>query len=235
LARPDARPLLAIGLMLGAVASFVGMQTFVKLAREAGMTTPEVIFYRSATGLPFLYWMLRRRGQGIAPEVPGDVLVRCIFGSIAMSTNFMSMRWLSLAQFSTLSLTQPVFVALASPFLLAERVRQGTWLAITLATTGSLVLLSPDLMASGVSLFPSLLALVSASASAIAQMWVRKTTASEPPERVVFHFAAFVSIAAVLVATAQGTGFHVPALQSSFGFTSASPAWAGSAPSDRCS
>jgi drug/metabolite transporter (DMT)-like permease len=190
--------------MLAAVAAFVGMQSFVKLGRRAGMSTADVMFYRSALGLPVLYWMLRRRGQGLTPDEPRDVLIRCLFGTLAMSTNFASLRWLSLAQFSTLSLTQPVFVALASPLLLSERVRKGTWAAIGLAGFGSLVLLWPGLHVQGVSMVPSFLALFSACASAMAVMWVRKATASEPPERVVFHFAAFASILALTVSAATG-------------------------------
>jgi drug/metabolite transporter (DMT)-like permease len=182
--------------MLAAVAAFVAMQSFVKLGRKAGMSTADV--------------MLRRRGQGVRPDAPRDILIRCVFGTIAMSTNFASMRWLSLAQFSTLSLTQPVFVALASPLLLSERVRKGTWWAIGLAGFGSLVLLWPGLHVSGVSVVPSLLALLSACASAMAVMWVRKATASEPPERVVFHFAAFASILALIVSAAGGAPLERP-------------------------
>lgn len=190
--------------MLAAVAAFVGMQSFVKLGRQAGMSTADVMFYRSAPGLPVLFFMLRRRGQGLTPDEPRDVLMRCVFGTLAMSTNFASMRWLSLAQFSTLSLTQPVFVALASPLVLSERVRRGTWLAIGLAGFGSLILLWPGLHAEGASVVPSLLALASASASAMAVMWVRKATASEPPERVVFHFAAFASLLSLAYSATTG-------------------------------
>jgi drug/metabolite transporter (DMT)-like permease len=154
--------------------------------------------------------MLKRRGQGLTPDEPRQVLIRCIFGTLAMSTNFASMRWLSLAQFSTLSLTQPVFVALASPLLLSERVRKGTWAAIALGGFGSLVLLWPGLHARDVSAVPSLLALASASFSAMAVMWVRKATASEPPERVVFHFAAFASILALLVSAVGSAPLQRP-------------------------
>jgi drug/metabolite transporter (DMT)-like permease len=190
--------------MLGAIAAFVAMQSFVKLGRQAGMSTADVMFYRSAPGLPVLYWLLRRRGQGLVPDEPRDVFMRCLFGTLAMSTNFTSMRWLSLAQFSTLSLTQPVFVALASPLVLGERVRKSTWSAIGLAVSGSLILLWPGLHAQGASVLPSLLAIASALASAMAVMWVRKATASEPPERVVFHFAAFASLLSLLYSAASG-------------------------------
>lgn len=196
--------------MLAAMTAFVCMQSFVKLGRQAGMSTADVIFYRSAPGLPFVYWMLRRRGQGLVPDEPWDVLMRCLFGTLAMGTNFTSMRWLSLAQFFTLSLTQPVFVAFASPFFLSERVRKGTWAAIGLAGFGSLVLLWPSLGTKGASTLPSLLALTSAAASAMAHIWVRRATASEPPERVVFHFAAFASILALVASASDGAPLQPP-------------------------
>ncbi len=199
------RPLLAITLMFGATFAFVAMQAVVKVARLRGFAASEVMFYRTAPGLPLLWWILRRRGQGLSPAQPGNLLVRSLFGSVAMSTNFTSMRWLSLAQFSTLGLMQPVFVALASPLLLRERVRSKVWLAMACAFVGALIMLAPALEAHDLPLFAALLGLTSALASAFAHIWVRKATAEDPVERVVFHFAAWVSLGALAFGLLQGS------------------------------
>ena len=46
------RPLLAITLMFGATFAFVAMQAVVKVARLRGFAASEVMFYRTAPGLP---------------------------------------------------------------------------------------------------------------------------------------------------------------------------------------
>lgn len=190
--------------MLGATASFVAMQAVVKGARLRGMSTTDVMLFRTAPGLPVLWWALRRRNEGLVPVEPSNVLVRSLFGSVAMGTNFAAMLWLSLAQFSTLQLLQPVFVALTAPAVLGERIRPSTWLALGLSVTGALSVVVPEVEAHAVPLVPVLLGVSSALASAFAQMWVRKATASDPAERVVFHFAAFVSVIALVGGALRG-------------------------------
>jgi drug/metabolite transporter (DMT)-like permease len=197
--------------MFGATFAFVAMQAVVKVARVSGFDASEVMFYRTAPGLPLLWWILRRRGQGLKPAQPGNLLVRSLFGSVAMSTNFTSMRWLSLAQFSTLGLLQPVFVALASPLILHERVRARIWLAMAAAFAGALIMLLPALDQRTLPLFAALLGLASALASAFAHIWVRKATEADPVERVVFHFAAWVSLGSLLFGLWRGSFRGAPA------------------------
>jgi drug/metabolite transporter (DMT)-like permease len=210
MARHESRPLYAIALMLGATLAFVCMQAAVKMARQGGMDPTEVMFYRTAPGLPVLWWILRRRGKGLSPDQPRNLFVRSLFGSVAMSTNFTSMRWLTLAQFSTLSLMQPVFVALAAPLILRERVRPLTWAALGLACAGSFTMLAPALDTRAIPLLAAALGLISALASAFAHIWVRKATETDPAERVVFHFAAWVSVGALAVGLSRGAFRGLP-------------------------
>ena len=214
MARETKRPLLAIALMLCANVAFVAMQAVVKSARQSGMHTMEVMFYRTAPGLPVLYWVLRRRGHSLKPEEPADVLIRSLLGSLAMGTNFAAMLWLSLAQFSTLNLLQPVFVALAAPLVLREPLRVHVWSALPLALAGALVLIVPGVETREIALGAAFLGLSSALFSAFAQMWVRKATASEPPDRVVFHFAAFVSVLALIIGVPRGDFQALPSSES---------------------
>jgi drug/metabolite transporter (DMT)-like permease len=190
--------------MFAATASFVAMQAVVRLARQRGFETTEVMFLRTAPGLPFLWLALRRHGHSLRPEQPKSLFVRSVFGSLAMSTNFTAMRALTLAQFSTLGLSQPVFVALASPLLLGERVRLHTWLAMALSFSGAFVLLDPLSSERPVPWFPAVLGLSSALFSAVAHIWVRKATESDPAERVVFHFAAWVALGSLLIGLLRG-------------------------------
>jgi drug/metabolite transporter (DMT)-like permease len=207
---PRRRPVLAIVLMFGASAAFVVMQAVVKHAREVGLDTTETMFFRTAPGLPLLWWSLRARGQGLWPARPKDLLVRSVLGSLAMSTNFTAMRWLSLAQFSTLGLSQPVFVALAAPRLLGERLNRHAWIAMAFAVCGALVLIAPGLKTDSLSLIPALLAVTSALFSAFAHIWVRKATEHDPPDRVVFHFAALVALGSLVLGLSRGYFTAIP-------------------------
>lgn len=198
------RPLLSALLMLGATAVFVGMQAVVKLGREQGLSTAQVMFWRTAPGLPILWWSLHQRGETLRPHKPRQLLLRSLLGTLAMGTNFASMRVLSLSQFTTLSLMQPVFVALLAPRFLSERIRATTWCALLLALLGAAAVVAPGLERQTIPLYAAALGLSSALASAFAQMWVRKATADDPAERVVFYFAAFVSLVAGAVALSSG-------------------------------
>ncbi len=208
--KPTSRPLFALSLMLAATASFVAMQAGVKFARQAGFSTVEVMFMRTAPGLPLLWYLLRRNGHGLKPQAPKNLLVRSLFGSLAMVLNFASMQKLSLAQFSTLGLSQPVFVALASPLFLREPVRAATWLAMALSGAGAWLLLDPLAENRSVPLFPALFALGSALASAVAHIWVRIAAEQDPPERVVFHFSAWVSIGSLAMGLVEGRLTQLP-------------------------
>jgi drug/metabolite transporter (DMT)-like permease len=189
--------------MFLAVASFVGMQGAVKAAREDGLATSAVMFFRTAPGLPLLWLALARRGVSLWAASPRSLFVRSLFGSVAMGTNFTSMAVLSLAQFSTLGLSQPLFVALLSPLILRERVGPHVWLAMAFGAAGAYTLLSPGLE-TAVPLSGALLGLGSAFASALAHLWVKKATDTDPPERVVFYFAAWVSLAALAYGLPRG-------------------------------
>ena len=55
--------------MLLATASFAAMQAVVKSARHGGLDPSEVMFFRTAPGLPFLWWALARQGQDAVDEL----------------------------------------------------------------------------------------------------------------------------------------------------------------------
>jgi drug/metabolite transporter (DMT)-like permease len=196
--------------MFAATASFVGMQAVVKIGRLGGMDTTEVMFFRTAPGLPFLWLALRRKGHGLASEDWTDVTIRSVLGIFAMGTNFAALVWLTLAQFSTLSLAQPIFVALAAPLVLRERTRPSVVAALPLAFAGALAIVVPGVSSHSIPPLAAALAVSSALFSAFAQMWVRKATVNDPPDRVVFHFAAAVSIVSLALGLWLGKFRHVP-------------------------
>jgi drug/metabolite transporter (DMT)-like permease len=195
-------------LMVLATAAFVGMSVCVKTLREAGMGTEEVIFFRMAPGLPWLWFELRvRRKLSLRPHRRDLVYLRSLYGVGAMATSFYAVHALTVVQHNVLSLLQPVFIALLAPLLLRERLHTVVLAALVLAGGGALLVLSPaaaPLNLSGVPLVAGCLGVASALLSALAHMTIRRTAAFERPELVVFHFALHATLFALLWSAATG-------------------------------
>lgn len=215
--------------MLGAVTSFVVMVTLVKLVREAGLGTLEVMVWRMAPGIPLVGYLLIRKGSSFVPSRPIAIGARSLFGGLAMGTYFWAVESLSLFQNTVLQLSQPVFVALLAPFILAERLRGAALLALLLALLGAAVVIAPDHLlwwqaaplAAGIPLVPALMRLLSAAFSALAHMTIRLATMAhahgptargeaDPPELVVFHFGLWVAVACTIAALVRGTEGFLP-------------------------
>ena len=192
-------------LMLAATAAFVGMSVCVKLLRQAGMGTAEVIFFRTTPGLLWLWLELRvRRDFDLRPHRRDLVYLRSLFGIGAMATSFYAVQTLSLVQHNVLSLLQPVFIALLAPLLLRERMHAVVFAALVLAGGGAFIVLAPGAALTAVPLVPTCLGVASALLSALAHMTIRRTAAFEAPEVVVFHFALHASVFGLLWSLVQG-------------------------------
>lgn len=218
-------------LMLASVAAFAVMNAFVKDLRQHGMSTLEVMVWRTAPGLPLVLLELRWRGVSLRARRPRVVALRTAMGCVAMSTNFWAVHALALVQHTVIHLTQPVFVAFASPWLLHERTPRAAIAALALALVGaSIVLLPPgpmtwSTMALAVSmpLLPGAAGLLSASSSALAHIMLRLATAPElhsrldpdapadAPATVVFHFTATVTVLGTIAGVVAGDFQSMPA------------------------
>jgi drug/metabolite transporter (DMT)-like permease len=197
--------------MLLATALFAAMGAFVKVLREDGFSTLEVMVFRAAPGVPWLWWQMRRRGARLWPRAPGIIFLRILFGGTAMWASFQAMRFLALGQHSVLRLTMPVFVALLAPLLLRERPRRITYGALVIALVGALVMIRPDRPSLEMPMVAGLLVLGSALLGALAHIYVRHATRFDAPETVVFHFMLVVSVAALIVGWADGGFRALPA------------------------
>ena len=225
----DAR-LAGLGSMLGAVACFVAMAAAVKLLREGGLGTAEVMLWRMAPGLPWVYWMLRRQGISLRPRRPAAVAARCLFGGLAMAAYFWALTALTLLQHTVLYLTQPVFVAILAPLVVRERLRGAALVALPLALTGAaLVIVPTDLLRDpsfaqahlDIPLLPALMGLASAVLSALAHVTIRRATSvrdgdegpADAPEIIVLYFSLAVSSGALIGSAANGFAMMPPDLE----------------------
>jgi len=202
--------------MLVATAAFVGMSICVKLLRQAGLSTAEVIFFRTGPGLLWLWFELRvRRQLELRPHRRDLVYLRSLFGVAAMGTSFYAVQALSLVQHNVLSLLQPVFVALLAPLVLRERLHALVLVSLVLAAAGALLVIAPGAEFTDVPLVPGLIGVASGLLSALAHMMIRRTAASEHPEVVVFHFALHSTLFGLLWSLGAGELGRLFALVSS--------------------
>lgn len=196
-----------LGLVWGLLATlcFVAMTVFVKLLREDGLSTHEVMFWRVGPGLPWVWMEMRLRKQVLWPNAPGPTITRSLYGLAAMACYFYALRALSVIEYTVLTLLQPVLVALLAPALLGERLHRNAVLAMAAAVAGALVALQPDFAgAMRLELLPIVIGILATLFSALAHISVRKATAFDSPERVVFWFTLVVSLGALLVGLASG-------------------------------
>lgn len=191
--------------MFIATACFVGMSTFVKILREDGLETSEVVFWRSAPGLVWVWVELRLRKTPLRPNAPRPLVWRSFAGLAAMSAYFYALRALTMTESAVLHLLQPVFVALLAPFMLDERLRRHAIVALVLAVLGALIVIRPDrAWRAELPTLALLAGLCGALSSAFAHVMVRRATAKDAPELVVFWFTVCVTSAGLVLSLASG-------------------------------
>jgi len=197
--------------MLAAGASFALMSLVVKSAGHV-FSSHELVFWRSAIGLAFLYVLLRLPRSGAARRgvsTPHLLLQlrRGLVGFIALSTFFYSLTELPMSVAVTLNYSSPLFLALMMPWSLGERPHRQQYLAVALGFVGVALLLRPW-EASG-QILPGLVGLFSGVMAAVAYVHVRQLgRLGEPEWRTVFWFALVGLIGAGITSTL--TGWHLP-------------------------
>ena len=205
--------LLGIGLRIGAATCFGFMAAMIKLGDEAGVSLPELAFYRFAFGLPpLLIWMGMTGNFGAwRTKRPLAHLGRGVIGLSTMVTAFAALTFLPLAESATIGFVAPLFSVILSALILKEPVGRHRWSAVALGFVGVLIVMRP----SGGDLPPVGLALALAAALGVAgvTITIRTIGRTESTPTTVLWFTLF-SMAA--------TGMLLPA----FGRVHDGPTWA---------
>ena len=144
------------------------------------------------------------RGISLRVNDPRTMLLRCLVGLLAMILYFTALGRIPIGQAVTLQYTGPLFVALLSGRILAERVSPTVAILVLTAFAGIVMIVSPEV---GTVEPDALLALGSGFFAALAYMYVRELRKTDSPATVVFWFAAF-SVAGSIIQSAP----HVLAL-----------------------
>jgi drug/metabolite transporter (DMT)-like permease len=183
--------LLGIGLRVGAATSFGFMAAMIKLGHEAGVSLPELAFYRFAFGLPPLLAWIAWTGNFAAWRTarPLAHLARGAIGLSTMVVAFSALTFLPLAEAATIGFVAPLFSVMLSALILAEPVGRHRWSAVVLGFIGVLIVMRPgggDLPAEGLAL-----ALLAAFGTAAVTITIRQIGRTERTPTTVLWFTLF--------------------------------------------
>ncbi len=171
-------------LLSGVCFSFVGM--IVRLTD--GVPVYEKVFLRSIVSLAITGAIaFRSRENPFHWDAQTRLLIlRGIFGTMAMTLYFYAIANLTLADATILNKLSPFFVILLAPLFLKERLSRYVVPALAVAFIGAVLVIKPQL---DFSALPALGGLFSALASASAYTVVRYLRGKEAPYKIVFYFA----------------------------------------------
>ena len=187
--RPKQNRFVAIALRIGATTCFAFMAAMIKLGHEAGVSTPELAFYRFAFGLPPLLAWIAWSGNFGAWRTTRPVahVWRGIVGLTTMLTAFSALAFLPLAEATTIGFAAPLFAVILSALVLNEQVGRHRWTAVSVGFLGVFLVTRPegqDLPAIGLAL-----ALLSAFGVGVVTITIRQIGRTEHPQTTVLWFS----------------------------------------------
>ncbi|MES2498421.1 MAG: DMT family transporter [Pseudomonadota bacterium] len=174
-----------------AIFFFALMSAAMKWASEGGAGLVELVFFRSAVGLPVTAAWLAM-GPGIAvvrTRRPASHLLRSMVGMLSLTMLYQALMLLPIADAVTIGFSSPAFATLLSVLILHEKVGPYRWAAVLIGFIGVLIVTQPS--GTGLPTAGIVYALIGAASSAAATILIREMSGSESHGAIVFWF--FVS------------------------------------------
>lgn len=182
------------GALLVLAASFM-FAVIGSLVRAASATLPNevVVFFRNIVVLVFLvpFFALRRSLPVITTGKMHLHVLRAMAGLVSMYCYFYSLAHMKLAEAVLLSYTSPLIIPVIAFVWLHEPLSRRVRMAIILGFMGVLLILKP-----GVSIFQpvALVALCAALFASLGMVSIRRMSATELPETIVFSYTLLSAI-----------------------------------------
>jgi drug/metabolite transporter (DMT)-like permease len=167
------------------------MFMLVKYTGEQGVAAPEMIFWRQAMSLPFLFGWLLATGnvKVLATKRMGSHARRAATGTVGLCCNILAAMLLPLPEATTLGFTAPLFAVIITALVLKEKVGKWRWTAVALGFVGVLLIAQP-----GHTPVPALGIAAGLSAGVIVaavSFQIRDLARTEEPIACVFWFAFY--------------------------------------------
>lgn len=169
--------------MLAATLAFSLMQVCVKFLSH--LPFHQLILFRSVISLVLSLGWILHRGMNPLGNNRRLLVLRGVYGTVALSLLFLSIQKLPLASAATLSYLSPIFTALLAIFLLGERLKRVQYLFFAIAFGGVVLIRGFDSNVQGIYV---LAAVIGAFFAGLAYNMVRKLKDSDHPVVVVFYF-----------------------------------------------
>ena len=197
LSSKDSPRIAVIWMIIGSI-SFATMNAMVKFSSGLeGVNVWIVIMVRSSVIAFAVAAFAASRGISLKVNNPKTMLLRCSVGLFAMILYFSALARIPIGQAVTLQYTAPLFVALLSGRLIAEKVQPAVLALVITAFVGIVMIVSPNLS----TVEPdALLALGSGFFASIAYILVRELRKTDSAASVIFWFAAFSVVGTVVQA-----------------------------------
>jgi drug/metabolite transporter (DMT)-like permease len=209
------RPVLAVGLKLGALFLFTAMAAVVKAVSD-DFPPGEIVFFRSLFAIPVVVGWLLWRGelaQGLITRKPMGHFWRGVLGTSAMGLTFTGLALLPLPEVTAIGYATPIFTLILAAFMLGERIRMIRIGAVSLGLLGVLIMIWPRLGGNNMestAAIGALCVLVATMARGFVQIHIRQLVQVDHPAAVAFYF----SLTATLLSSFTALwGWTTPSLE----------------------
>jgi len=184
----------AIVMMVLSGLSFALVAVMVRLAGEIPLC--EKVLFRSVVMLVVAVVLAVRARENLFARNPRMplLLLRGVFGTIAMFLYFFAIERLNIADATVLNKLSPFFVTFFAVFFLREKLSRYVVPVLVVALVGAALVIKPQFDFEAV---PAIAGFVSAAASGAAYTIVRHLRKDEPPYRIVFYFSLVSVVVAV--------------------------------------
>lgn len=183
--------------MVASALFFSVMSLGVKLVGQR-IPSQEVVLVRAVLNAGFTYGMLRHARVSPWGNRPSVLILRGLFGFLALSCLYYGLVHLPLADATVLQYTNPVWTALFAAWLLHERMERGEIWLILASLLGVVLIARPAVIFGGAAARLDLLAvgvvLLGSMFSAGAYVTVRQLARTEDPLVIVFYFTLVAAV-----------------------------------------
>ncbi len=176
-------------MFLSTLAFFLA-NSFVKAVEH--IPAMEIVFFRCIVATAICLVGLMRARASIIGSNHGMLLLRGLFGTLALATFFTTLQHMPLAPAQTLQYLSPIFTTIIAIFVLKEGIAVAQIAFYAVAFAGVLLI---DQVDDRISPFYMGLGIVSAFCSGMAYNLVRSMRGKEHPLTIVFHFQAVGAVA----------------------------------------